>query len=1050
MAEKTIYEDPRTTDTILFDLVCPGADGCQTAHPYKVDRVTIYYTERNFLGENWGEYDKTTYNDATETKLLEAQKTACDNPTAANLLEVQRLQDELDSTAQTTTYYFRDRRPVKVFGSPDNPAWLSTDTDDALLELVEEDDDGNPQYGVFRLTWRPEGGVREGDYFICWTWTPLPAGDSLTSHSPFYLMGNPHAVTAIPTHVTPDHKYEVLLERYLPEMYKVRIAEEDRTPIILDYLNKAVARGFTDLEDLVNQLIDLFDANALHESILAYLSNLFNIRLKSDDPTLWRRQIKEAVPVFKQKGTKAGLEAAFAQAGMRLDGVTHLWQLVSKYTWVESFTVEANDDLVWDLHQSTIIEPIDDTYFGLWVRESGSSTYTELSKELVTFEEEYGVLRMSWNGNQGSSPTTLEEGDIIKVKYQYKEVPDVSEANLETYFQTLPLADNRDEADQDYPPKNWNVRLLEEDDPLFDLLVPVKHPYQPWLVFGQVRTEFPYSENIYNMEEYNGSTRDSYDVCMIGKEFIDPCGACLSSKLNLDIAVEQLSNDRLAEVTDILQEYLPFHAVPHALYFSGEAQDFVQSPVEEIDILITWSKIEYVISGEQNPFFHRVMEDGLTNWIVDREDLATKTSVANGTGTAYNVNVKLISPDQSLQDIGLDYSNHIMEVLAPSPNAGTYTIGTPDNHVATVTSTVVEPLNQSAFTFRLSNVMYGKSSVNITQDDLFTFTDSSADFTDLSMRSQWDVEHDADYTGGPWKVEITGYGTYEIVDIQPNFNIILEDDGTLPVAGATGLTYKLLNDSDVEKADGTSGVVTVARRALVTLNDAALSEATVSEFIHVNDYLEYGGSEYRITGFDGINPYIDGYTAGDASGVSITTRRRILSDRVGYFNYTGLVLDMTPTDFESTLGILDYDRLLVGEERADDNNYQENYLVRIDSIDGQAVEYYYKMEGIDSTLITLAGLDQSFGTLTGTGGETVTYTLLHIEKDGVETQWMPFEQLDRRGKDPVVREILEGGNIAIVALSQSEGSSIQEHVAQEEEVDFQIEYRDGSTEEGEV
>jgi len=52
---------------------------------------------------------------------------------------------------------------------------------------------------------------------------------------------------------------------------------------------------------MANQLIDLFDANALHESLLNYLSNLFAIKLRSSDPTLWRRQIKEAIPLFKKR-----------------------------------------------------------------------------------------------------------------------------------------------------------------------------------------------------------------------------------------------------------------------------------------------------------------------------------------------------------------------------------------------------------------------------------------------------------------------------------------------------------------------------------------------------------------------------------------------------------------------------------------------------------------------------------------------------------------------------------------------------------------------------
>ena len=143
---------------------------------------------------------------------------------------------------------------------------------------------------------------------------------------------------------------------------------------------------------------------------------------------------------------------------------------------------------------------------------------------------------MTWMGEDLSSGAmALVEGDIIRVLYQYKTVPGSLEQNIEDYIQTLPLADIRDEEDQIYPPKNWNVRLLEEDDIMFDVIIPVRHPFHENLIFGQVRTEFPYSENIYNMETYNGSSRDSYDPCFIDRKFRDPCGNCLSSKFSIDI-----------------------------------------------------------------------------------------------------------------------------------------------------------------------------------------------------------------------------------------------------------------------------------------------------------------------------------------------------------------------------------------------------------------------------------------------------------------------------------------------------------------------------------
>ncbi|MFX4963529.1 hypothetical protein ABTC07_19825, partial [Acinetobacter baumannii] len=60
----------------------------------------------------------------------------------------------------------------------------------------------------------------------------------------------------------------------------------------------------------------------------------------------------------------------------------------------------------------------------------------------------------------------LNKDDILKVVYKVAPVLDQS---VEDYIRSLPLADNRSEAvmrDNNicYPKKNWNVRLIAEDE----------------------------------------------------------------------------------------------------------------------------------------------------------------------------------------------------------------------------------------------------------------------------------------------------------------------------------------------------------------------------------------------------------------------------------------------------------------------------------------------------------------------------------------------------------------------------------------------------------
>ena len=93
------------------------------------------------------------------------------------------------------------------------------------------------------------------------------------------------------------------------------------------------SKGFTFIEDQANSAIDLLDANATHEQILPLLGNMFNVRLKSNDPTLWRRQIKQSVPNYKQKGTYKGLKIAFNQAGIDLKKFTRLCNVIWSQSW---------------------------------------------------------------------------------------------------------------------------------------------------------------------------------------------------------------------------------------------------------------------------------------------------------------------------------------------------------------------------------------------------------------------------------------------------------------------------------------------------------------------------------------------------------------------------------------------------------------------------------------------------------------------------------------------------------------------------------------------
>jgi hypothetical protein len=255
----------------------------------------------------------------------------------------------------------------------------------------------------------------------------------------------------------------------------MKLCDGDETPYVLEKFNASMAQSFADAEDLANQLVDLLDPNAVRDQFLPLLASYVGIKLKTNDPVLWRRQIKNAFVLNKRKGTKSALKEALLQAGIKLNNLKRLWQTVSKYTWQESFTY--SDSNSFQLAKQAVL-PIENDNFVLYLRTEGSSEYTEIPLDYIEIINEGEISTLNWVGESLSiSPMELQEGDILRIIYKIKDVPSEEEQIIENYIRTLPLNDSRDETDQYYPLKNWNVRLIEEDDPLFNIIVSEKQYY---------------------------------------------------------------------------------------------------------------------------------------------------------------------------------------------------------------------------------------------------------------------------------------------------------------------------------------------------------------------------------------------------------------------------------------------------------------------------------------------------------------------------------------------------------------------------------------------
>jgi hypothetical protein len=1094
MSIKTIYESPTITDTILFEFLTTDSEGCPLT-PYKVNRVTIYFAEREFTSQNYTSYDNTLIEPRLLVEYEAAKRAVCDDPTERNLKALADVEDQIEMTKKVTTFYYKHAVAVQTFGLQDDtgltedfPAWLNPDSvppderdkveeDNILTQVL--DDDGDPIDGKFNLVWEPLG-MQEGDYFVCWTWTPYIAGDTITSHTPFFLLGDTRLTTSIPTHFTDPTKYETLMERYLPETFKRRLTQTDLTPEVLQELNNSVAQGFTFLEDLANQIVDMVDANVTREHFLPAMANLFDLQLKTADPTLWRRQIKQAMTIYKRKGTYRGLSEALGAAGISLNKFTQLWQVISPYTYQDYFDVAEQTEFT--LCKNAL--PLDLDNLELYWRGVDDEDWTELTSDYIDFDDTTDSF--IWIGDQLSiDPIILEEGDSIRIIYKIVDVPGVTEQVIEDYIRSLPLADLRDERDQCYPPKNWNVRVIEEDDPMFDLIIPIRHPLHNFLVFGMIRTEFPYSENVYNMDEYNGSTRESIDPCHIDKAFVDPCTNCLGSNYSVDLEIEGLTNDRIVEAQNIIRDFVPFQGILHSINFMGAVNEFIKPPVEEINVLIHIRGEEILLAGEGQYIFNRAVPNETAMAILKRTMLADiESKITSATGTAYNDYVAIYSPGsttagddtpgtfakfdelpintESVGGAPLDNSNWL-EIFAPHILSGDYSVTDPENYSAVIAAAdpaYAEPVDQTQFTFRLSNKILEEDPINIDQADVFIFDDEAVDFAELGVKSVWDKEN-TEYTGDPWELTITssGFSTYEVLNVLPDSILLIEDDGSLPTSDTTGLTWIIKDDGGTTRASGTGGSLSVRRRGRVDFRPGSVFVPMddIRNYLEIGDYVLYSGTQYKIISFhetDAHQCYIDGYIGGDIAGVTVSVYRRLVDTVIGQFGYKGLRLE-TLVDHETGLPITNGTNasyLPDGSlDASESSKFKENYLILIGSD-------YYAIEEIDGTIVTLGGPHNDWKV----AGTAVIYDIYRFinqplsipERSEPYVPGHDFPFIDRRGKEIIEVETETATsmllNVHILNTAKSRPDDMIDIVRQVESITCEIEYADCTQKDMEV
>lgn len=1044
MAVKLYNQNPKVTDQIEFEFLTLK-NGCYD-DPYTFDSIKIFYISRSQTQTKDLETTETSANYSLQSAYNVAVQNYCDDPTDENAKLRDRALQLLEASTISLPTYYSEATPIYCAGygcqGSTDYVWRSWAPSD--YSVIESNPSSDIPNGRFKFVWEP-GSIKEGDYFVCYSYTPNAGGDAVSEYFNFYIQSNIQNEVTLPTHATPPRKYQTLVDSYLPEMYKLNYAKNDKSVTTIDNLNSSVASAYTELENLAARLIDILDANATPEPYLTSLANLFALKLRSTDITRWRGQIKTAVPLYKKKGTLGGLRQALGQAGMTLHKFSQYWQTISPFSYTENFIYDGVSD--WQLSKVSLplntSNPLSFVVFEVFKR-TKTGSYVSQSLNDISITTASGASTLSWIGDQ------LDLGDSIKITYQIKTFADNTEVLLYQYWLLLPLQDRRDDRLLQppyvpYPPKNWNVRLISEDDTLFSSFVVVKNPFTPPVVFGKVRTQFPYSENIYNMDEYNGSLRDSTNPKDMDKNFLEPCSSGISAYYGLDVEIQNLNTFRYQECQEIILDYTPFHAMLHTLNFSGSFQEFMVPPEENIEFLVMSYINDFMIAGDAQYVFNRDIFSLVSSGFVKRDDLAVLGStVDTGTTNAYNDTLIIYCTDPSINfnDVGIDPTpaNTILEIFSPSTYAGTYIgaiDGTVKNGIKLVDGTIVENPTPvfSNFTFRVSNILYDGNFATETAN-VFTISDINNDF----------IYYQIDDT---CTVQINGTGPYYgIKNVNNNKIYLIDDVGTpLSTTDAT-VQYSVVNSSSVEILNSNTGNYEVCLLGKITMPSPG---TTCFKLIPAqNIFFDDGTNEYPLWGYPEGDPnsfLVSGYTgSGTISGKVLN---RIIDDKVGNFGYVGFKIDR-PGTFPTFTN--------PATQVTQDENLPANYILTL-TVGSASYDYCFVLESgeysVSSTYLHIAGAFFNVGTSSRTGaslGDTVNYTLQQYETlPSVTIRGDSLRYLDRSGQE-VLSSTTETSSFALnmAASSEQQNQGPVDYLKQISNIGFEIQYKDGTTKQGEI
>ena len=1030
MPLKPYNQNPKTSDNILFDLYTPMSNGCFTQQPSTFDSIKIFFIARSPVLNNEFENQQINYKQDLQRAVYEVTEEYCTETDELRKQRLAILQQSLEADlatnaltpttgtnvepgANTNTTYYYEAQMVFCAGvacdSGAGPLWIQgEDNSTSIVQRVDTDKElGN---GHFAFIWEP-GPIKEGDYYICYGYTMQTSAYLFKSEAKFihfYIGAAIQNEVAIPTHAVPPEKYFTLLNAYLPRMYFEKYGVNDDSMFTLEALNQSVGQAFTDLDNQVSRIIDILDANVTPEPYLPLLAQMFALKLRSLDITRWRGQIVTAVPQFKKKGTLESLTQALDQAGMQLLQYKQYWQIAWPQVYTQTLKFENDYEFILDKYTDNTLFYEFASLYELQLAHVGTTVWTSTNIAAISFSQNTkGETVLTWD----PTITQLKDGDQILITYVTETMTgtqvdlyqywkdffvrqDIRVQNPDGYFLITP----------DMQPANWNMRLMPKDDPLFSVFIPIMNPFYDPVVFGMLRTDFPYSENVYNMEEYNGSLRPTTDPTNMAADYLEGCSGTLSADYGLAVKIQNLSDFRISECLGIIRDYTPYHAILRTLEVVGQIQDFMLPPVETIEWLIQITFNDFLIAGDAQYAFNRKSilynytdevypyTDGHGKLAFYRTDFATEntTPAAQGTLTVYNKSMVLQAQSniRNLNSYNVTKNSCYLEILDGN-YAGAYTniIESVNDFTLTIEGPAaaafagMAPITQNyTFGWRFSNIL-DNGPYTISNAYQFTISDSSINYSDYNIKT---VALDGT---GCYQVKI-GTAYYNILLINNNSLYLENQSGSpLPVTDSTGLNYEVYNPSGMQLIfESTTGDFKVCKLAKVTSTAGTPFSMANMCIVVPNPEIYFspdGGTNfYKFYSIDVNDPnsfYILDYTIGLTPASVTGTVYNRLFETMGSFNFVGMVAayGSWPLFADPDVAVLQ------------NSNFPSQYILTLDP--SGANPYSYRI-GMDFTtnpplLIDIFGYFIFAGTQdTNVAGETFTFELNKfniIEEPGI-------------------------------------------------------------------